>query len=40
VLLWNFNISPLFTFNSGSSYNITTGQDTNGDGFTSEGRRC
>jgi hypothetical protein len=33
---WGISVSPFFIFNSGSPYNITTGQDTNLDGFTSE----
>ncbi len=35
-LLWKFSISPFFVASSGSPYNITTGLDTNGDGFTAE----
>ena len=35
-LLWNFSVSPFFSVSSSSPYNITTGRDTNGDGFTSE----
>lgn len=35
-LPFRFNVSPFFMFSSGSPYNITTGRDTNGDGFTSE----
>lgn len=31
-----FTISPFFVVSSGSPYNITTGTDTNGDGFTAE----
>ncbi len=30
------NVSPFITANSGAPYNITTGRDTNGDGFTNE----
>jgi hypothetical protein len=33
---WGVSISPFFIVNSGSPYNITTGQDSNGDGFTAE----
>jgi hypothetical protein len=35
-LLWNVSVSPFLTVNSGTPYNITTGLDTNGDGFASE----
>jgi hypothetical protein len=31
-----FSISPFFVASSGTPYNITTGRDTNGDGFTAE----
>ncbi len=31
-----FTISPFFVVSSGSPYNITTGADSNGDGFTAE----
>jgi hypothetical protein len=33
---WGVSVSPFFIFNSGSPYNITTGQDSNNDGFTSD----
>jgi hypothetical protein len=35
-LPFNFTLNPFFTANSGAPYNITTGRDTNGDGFTNE----
>ncbi len=35
-VLWKINISPFLFASSGSPYNITTGRDLNGDGFTSE----
>ncbi|HEY3441063.1 MAG TPA: carboxypeptidase regulatory-like domain-containing protein [Paludibaculum sp.] len=35
-LLWKVSLSPFLMFNSGNPYNITTGRDTNGDGFTAE----
>ncbi len=31
-----FSVSPFISASSGQPYNITTGRDTNGDGFTSE----
>lgn len=35
-LPWKITLSPFVMMNSGSPYNITTGRDTNGDGFTNE----
>lgn len=35
-LVWKFSISPFLVASSGSPYNLTTGQDLNADGFTSE----
>ena len=35
-LLFKFTISPFFLVQSGTPYNITTGIDTNGDGFATE----
>ncbi len=33
---WKITLSPFLMMNSGSPYNITTGRDMNGDGFTNE----
>lgn len=33
---WGVNLSPFMMVTSGSPYNITTGRDINGDGFTAE----
>ncbi len=33
---WGISVSPFIVANSGSPFNITTGQDTNGDGFAEE----
>lgn len=33
---WKMSVSPFFVANSGAPYNITTGRDTNGDGFAQE----
>jgi hypothetical protein len=35
-LPWSISVNPFLTANSGTPYNITTGRDLNGDGFTSE----
>jgi hypothetical protein len=35
-LPWKVRLFPLLTVSSGSPYNITTGQDNNGDGFASD----
>jgi hypothetical protein len=35
-LPWRLTASPFVLFTSGTPYNITTGRDVNGDGFTSE----
>lgn len=35
-LPWRFSINPFLMMNSGTPYTITTGQDTNKDGFTAE----
>ncbi len=35
-LPWKISLSPFLMANGGSPYNITTGRDTNGDGFTAE----
>src|SRR5262249_54442981 len=35
-LLWKFTVSPFLFIGTGTPYNITTGVDTNGDGFTTE----
>ncbi|MBL8231574.1 MAG: carboxypeptidase regulatory-like domain-containing protein [Bryobacterales bacterium] len=33
---WSLSVSPFFVASSGAPYNITTGRDTNGDGFAQE----
>jgi hypothetical protein len=33
---WKLTLNPFFVANSGAPYNITTGRDTNGDGFAME----
>ncbi|MCS7023802.1 MAG: TonB-dependent receptor [Bryobacteraceae bacterium] len=33
---WGLTLNPFFVANSGAPYNITTGRDTNGDGFAQE----
>jgi hypothetical protein len=33
---WGLSVSPFLIMNTGTPYNITTGQDTNGDGITSD----
>ncbi len=35
-LPWKFIVNPFFLVSSGAPYNITTGLDTNGDGFATE----
>ena len=35
-LPWKFTLNPFFMVSSGTPYNITTGLDTNGDGFAME----
>jgi hypothetical protein len=35
-LPWSFSLSPIISIRSGNPFNITTGIDSNGDGFSSE----
>lgn len=35
-LVWGVSVSPFVMAQSGAPYNITTGRDTNGDGFTND----